>query len=84
MCAEPELAIKNLTPANPFFLIGSDGIFEFMPSQTVVDMVRLSFNLHCAAWSLVERLVTSSNTPQSGALLQDAHCTRLKFQSLSS
>ena len=40
MCAEPELAIRNLMPANPFFLIGSDGIFEFMPSQTVVDMVR--------------------------------------------
>lgn len=40
VCAEPELAIHNLTPANPFFLIGSDGIFEFMPSQTVVDMVR--------------------------------------------
>lgn len=40
VCAEPELAIRNLTPANPFFLIGSDGIFEFMPSQTVVDMVR--------------------------------------------
>ena len=39
VCAEPELAIKNLTPANPFFLIGSDGIFEFMPSQAVVDMV---------------------------------------------
>ncbi|KAA6426622.1 MAG: phosphatase 2C and cyclic nucleotide-binding kinase domain-containing -like [Trebouxia sp. A1-2] len=39
VCAEPELAIRNLTPANPFFLIGSDGIFEFMPSQTVVDMV---------------------------------------------
>ena len=40
VCAEPELAIRNLTPANPFFLIGSDGIFEFMPSQSVVDMVR--------------------------------------------
>ena len=40
VCAEPELAIRNLTPANPFFLIGSDGIFEFMPSQIVVDMVR--------------------------------------------
>ena len=39
VCAEPELAITNLTSANPFFLLGSDGIFEFMPSQTVVDMV---------------------------------------------
>lgn len=39
VCAEPELAIRNLTPANPFFLIGSDGIFEFMPSQSVVDMI---------------------------------------------
>lgn len=45
VCAEPELAIRNLTPANPFFLIGSDGIFEFMPSQTVVDMVRQMLQL---------------------------------------
>lgn len=47
VCAEPELAIRNLTPANPFFLIGSDGIFEFMPSQTVVDMVRRMLQLVC-------------------------------------
>jgi len=47
VCAEPELAIRNLTPANPFFLIGSDGIFEFMPSQTVVDMV--SHALFCTS-----------------------------------
>ena len=46
VCAEPELAIRNLTPANPFFLIGSDGIFEFMPSQTVVDMVSACDNVH--------------------------------------
>lgn len=46
VCAEPELAIRNLTPANPFFLIGSDGIFEFMPSQTVVDMVSTCDNVH--------------------------------------
>ncbi|KAL3152044.1 hypothetical protein ABBQ32_001157 [Trebouxia sp. C0010 RCD-2024] len=39
VCAEPELAIRNLTPANPFFLLGSDGVFEFMSSQAVVDMV---------------------------------------------
>ena len=49
VCAEPELAIKQLTSAHPFFVLGSDGIFEFMPSQTVVDMVRLQLllcNLH--------------------------------------
>ena len=72
VCAEPELAIKNVTPANPFFLIGSDGIFEFMPSQTVVDMVRLP----CASWLLVCKaqilLLRSSNTPQSEPLLQGA------------
>lgn len=54
VCAEPELAIRNLTPANPFFLLGSDGVFEFMPSQTVVDMVRhicLCDNLHTYAGS---------------------------------
>ena len=84
VCAEPELAIKNLTPANPFFLIGSDGIFEFMPSQTVVDMVSLYSNLHSGKnWLLVKRHMTSSSLPQLGPLLQDAHCTRLKFQSVS-
>lgn len=46
VCAEPELAIKQLTTAHPFFLLGSDGIFEFMPSQTVVDMVSTCTGQH--------------------------------------
>ena len=69
VCAEPELAIRNLTPANPFFLIGSDGVFEFMPSQTVVDMVSPSMALRHAVAVFVEVLHTEE-TLHSSSLRQ--------------
>ena len=37
--AEPEVLVRELTPANPFIIIASDGVWEFLPSQMVVDMV---------------------------------------------
>ncbi|KAL4194085.1 hypothetical protein AMTRI_Chr05g66950 [Amborella trichopoda] len=37
--ATPEIAVLELTPDHPFFVIASDGVFEFLSSQTVVDMV---------------------------------------------
>ncbi|XP_024935418.1 protein phosphatase 2C and cyclic nucleotide-binding/kinase domain-containing protein isoform X2 [Ziziphus jujuba] len=37
--ATPEIVVLELTPNNPFFVIASDGVFEFLSSQTVVDMV---------------------------------------------
>ncbi|KAL5976834.1 hypothetical protein ACLOJK_021168 [Asimina triloba] len=37
--ATPEIVVLELTPNHPFFVIASDGVFEFLPSQTVVDMV---------------------------------------------
>lgn len=37
--ANPEIVSFELTPNNPFFVIASDGVFEFLSSQTVVDMV---------------------------------------------
>lgn len=40
--ANPEIAVVELTPDNPFFVVASDGVFEFISSQTVVDMVRYS------------------------------------------
>jgi serine/threonine protein phosphatase PrpC len=38
--ADPEVSVVRLTPKHPFFVIASDGVFEFMSSQTVVNMVR--------------------------------------------
>lgn len=35
----PEMVVLELTPNHPFFVIASDGVFEFLSSQTVVDMV---------------------------------------------
>ncbi|KAL9242331.1 hypothetical protein vseg_016343 [Gypsophila vaccaria] len=35
----PEIVSFELTPEYPFFVIASDGVFEFLSSQTVVDMV---------------------------------------------
>ncbi|CAK9161926.1 unnamed protein product [Ilex paraguariensis] len=37
--AIPEVSMIQLTPNHPFFVVASDGVFEFLSSQTVVDMV---------------------------------------------
>ncbi|KAF9618311.1 hypothetical protein IFM89_000946 [Coptis chinensis] len=37
--AVPEVSMVHLTPEHPFFVIASDGVFEFLSSQAVVDMV---------------------------------------------
>ncbi|KAH6797947.1 protein phosphatase 2C and cyclic nucleotide-binding/kinase domain-containing protein [Perilla frutescens var. hirtella] len=37
--ANPEIVVMELTGNHPFFVIASDGVFEFLSSQTVVDMV---------------------------------------------
>jgi serine/threonine protein phosphatase PrpC len=37
--ATPEVSIVRFTPNHLFFVVASDGIFEFLSSQTVVDMV---------------------------------------------
>ena len=37
--AEPEVECITLSPASRFAVIASDGVFEFLPSQAVVDMV---------------------------------------------
>lgn len=43
--AVPEVLTVQLTPKNPFFLLASDGVFEFLSSQAVVDMVSFSYLL---------------------------------------
>eukprot|EP00250_Pteridium_aquilinum_P021488 c25141_g1_i1 orf=448-3657(+) len=37
--AVPEVLAMELTASNPFFVLASDGVFEFLSSQQVVDMV---------------------------------------------
>ncbi|EYU30730.1 hypothetical protein ABFS82_11G051800 [Erythranthe guttata] len=37
--ANPEIVVMELTQSNPFFVIASDGVFEFLSSQSVVEMV---------------------------------------------
>lgn len=37
--ADPEVSTVQLMPSHPFFAVASDGVFEFLSSQTVVDMV---------------------------------------------
>lgn len=37
--AEPEVMAMEITPSHPFMVIASDGVWEFLPSQDVVDMV---------------------------------------------
>lgn len=37
--AVPEVSMVQLTANHPFFVVASDGVFEFLSSQTVVEMV---------------------------------------------
>ncbi|XP_057447185.1 protein phosphatase 2C and cyclic nucleotide-binding/kinase domain-containing protein isoform X2 [Lotus japonicus] len=37
--ANPEIVVFELTQNHPFFVLASDGVFEFLSSQTVVEMV---------------------------------------------
>ncbi|KAF8392498.1 hypothetical protein HHK36_022840 [Tetracentron sinense] len=37
--AVPEVQMVRLTPNHPFFVVASDGVFDFLSSQDVVDMV---------------------------------------------
>ncbi|CAL9121031.1 unnamed protein product [Musa acuminata var. zebrina] len=37
--ATPEIFVMELTQDHPFFVIASDGVFEFISSQAVIDMV---------------------------------------------
>ena len=39
VCAEPEVEVRQLTPENPFMVIASDGVFEFLTNQEVINMV---------------------------------------------
>lgn len=39
VCADPEVMTVHLTPNHLFFVVASDGVFEFLSSQTVVNMV---------------------------------------------
>jgi cGMP-dependent protein kinase 2 len=40
--AVPEVLVMELTAKHPFFVLASDGVFEFLSSQAVVDMVGFS------------------------------------------
>ncbi|KAL3727433.1 hypothetical protein ACJRO7_032202 [Eucalyptus globulus] len=37
--ADPEVSMVQLTPDHVFFIVASDGVFEFLSSQAVVNMV---------------------------------------------
>ncbi|GAB4852627.1 hypothetical protein Ancab_016841 [Ancistrocladus abbreviatus] len=37
--ANPEIIVLEVTPDYPFFVVASDGVFEFLSSQNVVEMV---------------------------------------------
>eukprot|EP00898_Chlorokybus_atmophyticus_P000853 jgi/Chlat1/1769/Chrsp134S02092 len=51
--AEPEVTVVELTKDHPFFVIASDGVFEFLPSQSVIDMVAKYDDPHKAVTAIV-------------------------------
>lgn len=51
--AEPEVTSKQLSPSHAFLVIASDGVFEFLSSQSVVDMVSKFDDPQEACYSVV-------------------------------
>ncbi|CAK9172737.1 unnamed protein product [Ilex paraguariensis] len=51
--ANPEIVVLEVTKDHPFFVIASDGVFEFLSSQTVVDMVAKFKDPHDACAAIV-------------------------------
>mmetsp|Transcript_10708 Transcript_10708/g.16227 ORF Transcript_10708/g.16227 Transcript_10708/m.16227 type:complete len:1008 (-) Transcript_10708:197-3220(-) len=51
--AEPELLVWNLNPKDKFAIIASDGVFEFLTSQSVVDAISKFPNILDAAKHVV-------------------------------
>ncbi|GJM90877.1 hypothetical protein PR202_ga07198 [Eleusine coracana subsp. coracana] len=44
--ADPEIFILDINSSHPFFVLASDGVFEFLSSQTVVDIAHIEQVLH--------------------------------------
>jgi serine/threonine protein phosphatase PrpC len=57
--AEPEVKSVDIAPAHLFFVVASDGVFEFLSSQNVIDMVSLpaSLLLHFYRFFLIAALI---------------------------
>ncbi|XP_006600326.1 probable protein phosphatase 2C 35 isoform X2 [Glycine max] len=53
--AIPEVKAVQLTPNHLFFVVASDGIFEFLTSQTVVDMAASYMDPHDACAAIAEK-----------------------------
>lgn len=51
--AQPELHTQRLTGLHPFLILASDGLWEFVPSQTAVDMAMQYDDPQDAAAALV-------------------------------
>ena len=45
--AVPEIKVVKITDNHSFFVIASDGVFQFLSSQAVVDMVRAAQRSLC-------------------------------------
>ena len=51
--AEPEILERTLESSTKYIVIASDGVFEFLPSQSVMDMVTSHEDIHDAALEIV-------------------------------
>lgn len=51
--AEPEIQVYDITSNTSFIVLASDGVFEFLPSQTVCDMVSMFNDPHEACLAVV-------------------------------
>ena len=52
--AEAEIFVRQLDPSCKFFIIASDGVFEFLPSQAAADIVTTYNDPELASEALVD------------------------------
>jgi hypothetical protein len=50
VCAVPEILLWEISPQDKFAVIASDGVFEFLTSQTVISLFALFIAFHNALW----------------------------------
>lgn len=54
MTAEPEILSRKLVPEDKYLIVCSDGVFEFLTNEEVIDMVHSHTDPYLAACDLVE------------------------------
>lgn len=80
VCAEPEVEVLNLGPSHLFLVLASDGVFEFMSNDDVVQLVDMHSDPQSAAVALVS--AAYSKWLDNEQRTDDISCVVIRFYGL--